>query len=373
MIVAGELSGDLHGASLIKELKRLQPELTIFGIGGDNMITEGMTAIFHIKKMAFLGFWEVLKHIPFVRKVQKELLDVIKKEEIKTVVLIDYPGFNLSLAKELKKKNIKVVYYISPQIWAWGKNRLAKIKKTVNKMLVVLPFEEDLYKKTDVDVEYVGHPLIEKLEQYNFLDQDDLYKKYKLNRHKDILLLLLGSRQHEVEQISQVVITTAHELAEKENLQIVIACASTIEEQVFSKILENKQVVITRENIYDFMKYAKFGIIKSGTSTLEAALLGLPMVIVYKTNWITYLIGKVLVTLDNIGLVNIVLGGKVVPEIIQHKLTVKKLLTESLKILNNKETYQCIVEKFSVLKTILGTKRASVNAANSILSLINEN
>jgi len=186
MIITGEVSGDLIGASLIKELKSLNPDLNIFGIGGDRMKEAGMNLIYHTDQMAFLGFVEVIKHLPFIHSVQKKLLNIIQSEKINCVVLIDYPGFNLSIAKKLNRLGIKVIYYVSPQIWAWAKGRVKKVKKFVNKMLVVFPFEVEFYEKEHVDVKYVGHPLVERIKQHKFLSKEELYTKFNLENGKEI-------------------------------------------------------------------------------------------------------------------------------------------------------------------------------------------
>ncbi len=190
MIIAGEASGDLHGAMLISELLTLNNRIKIYGIGGDRMIKAGMEILYHIKEMSFLGFTEVLTHLPFVRKVQSDLLRFVKEKGIKNVVLIDYPGFNLNFAGKLKKLEVKIIYYISPQIWAWGGRRINKIKKLINKVLVVFPFEEKMYRDAGVNVEFVGHPLLEQINAYNFLSKDELHSKYSLQHDKDLLLLL---------------------------------------------------------------------------------------------------------------------------------------------------------------------------------------
>lgn len=314
MIIAGEVSGDLHGASLIEELMKLDGNLEIYGIGGDRMQTAGMNLIYHINRMAFLGFIEVVKHIPFIKKVQHDLISVIKEKQIKNVVLIDYPGFNLSIAKKLKAMDINIIYYISPQIWAWGAGRIKKIKKLVSKMLVVFPFEEEIYKNAGVDVEFVGHPLPERINNYNFIPKDEFYNKFNLNDEKGILLILPGSRTHEVEKIFPEVIKAAERTADKFNLQVVIACSPNIDEKVFLKLSGRKKYSVIKGYTYELLKYARLGIVKSGTSTLEAGLFGLPMVIVYKTSYLTYLIGKNLIKVDNIGMANIITGEKLVPD-----------------------------------------------------------
>ncbi len=372
MIIAGEVSGDIHGASLIRELKKLDSSLEIFGIGGDLMKDAGMKIIYHINRMAFLGFVEVIKHIPFIRKVRNDLLEVIKEKNVKSVVLIDYPGFNLSIAKRVKRLGVKIIYYISPQIWAWGSGRINKIKNLVTKMLVVFPFEENLYKQAGVDVEFVGHPLPERIKNYKFLSKDELWDKFGLNKSKEILLILPGSRNQEVEKIFPDAIAAAEKLSSKFNLQVVTACSSNIDEKILSKISGSTNNKIIKGFTYDLLKYSKIGIVKSGTSTLEAALFQLPMVIVYKTNYLTYLIGKNLIKVDNIGMANIIAGEKVAPELIQNKADSNSIYYECEKILSDNEIYQSIKNKLSKVKDKLGTDGASARAAKAIYAILNE-
>ncbi|MGE5683458.1 MAG: lipid-A-disaccharide synthase, partial [Bacillota bacterium] len=201
LIISGEASGDLHGASLIRELRSKDPSINICGIGGNKMQSAGMELLYHINQMAFLGFVEVIRHIPFIKKVQNNILQEVIKRQIKTVVLIDYPGFNLNIAKKLKNLDVKIIYYISPQIWAWGQKRINKIKRLVDKMIVILPFEEKFFRQAGVDVEYVGHPLLEQIENYKYLSREELFNKFSLEKDKEILLLLPGSRQQEVKRI----------------------------------------------------------------------------------------------------------------------------------------------------------------------------
>lgn len=372
MIIAGEVSGDLHGASLISQLKKLDKDLKIYGIGGDRMKAAGMNIIYHINKMAFLGFAEVIKHLPFIRKVQKDLIKVVKDKKINSVVLIDYPGFNLSIAKKLKPIGINIIYYISPQIWAWGSGRMKNIKKLVNKMLVVFPFEEKLYKQAGVDVEFVGHPLLERINEYNFLSKEELYKEYNLQNNKEILLILAGSRNHEVEKIFPESIKAAEKLAEEFNLQIVAACSSNIDENIFFNITTIKNFKVIKDRTYDLLKYAKIGIIKSGTSTLEAGLFSLPMVIVYKTSYLTYLIGKKLVKIDSIGMANIIAGEKVAEELIQSDVTVDSIYRECKKILSDSSLYDSVKNKLKVIKGKLEPEGASLRAAKAIYCILNE-
>lgn len=372
LIIAGEASGDLHGAALIKELKKLDSDLNFYGIGGNKMKSNSMELIYHSDRMSFLGFVEVVKHLPFIRKVQKKLLDEVKIRKTKFAILIDYPGFNISIAKKLKALGIEIFYYISPQVWAWGKGRVKKIRKLISKMLVVFPFEENFYKEKSVDAEYIGHPLIRELNEYNYLSKNELIDKFGLLPDKDILLLLPGSRKHEVKDIFPAIYEAAKKIAQKFNFQIVVACASSVDESLLRETVKENDYKIVSGHTYDLMKHSKFGIIKSGTSTLEAGLLNLPMIIVYKASVLTYFIGKTLVKLDNIGIVNILLGKTLLPELIQNDVNSEKIFQEAEKILNNTEKYNSIKTELNKLHDILGNKNAAENAARIIYDLMNE-
>ncbi len=372
MIIAGEASGDLHGAALIKKLKYIDQSLEFIGIGGDKMIEAGLNAIFHIKKMAFLGLIEVIKHLPFIRHVQKKLIETVLSEKISTIILIDYPGFNLRIAKKLKKMGKKIIYYISPQVWAWGKRRMIKINKYVDKMIVVFPFEEYLYKEKNIDASYVGHPLIEHIENYNYISKNEFYNKFSLSKDKEILLLLPGSRKQEIKKIFPEVIEAAYRLAELFNLQIVVACADNINENIFYKLSNYKNYKIIKGYTYDLFKHSYFGIIKSGTSTLEAGYFNLPFIVVYATNILTYLIGRIFVQIDSIAMVNILLGEKVVDELIQSKMKSENIFSACYNILSNNEKYNRIKEKLSQIISILGEAGASEKAAKIIYSVLNE-
>jgi lipid-A-disaccharide synthase len=372
MIIAGEESGDMHGASLIKELKNIDPDINIFGIGGDKMIAAGMDAQFNIKQMAFLGFIEVIRHLPFINQVKRKLLKKIDEEYINTIVLIDYPGFNLNLAKQLHKSGKKLIYYISPQIWAWGQGRIRKIRKLIRKMIVVFQFEEGLYRNEHIDVEYVGHPLIEHIENYSFSSKDDLFKKLRLDKRKEILLILPGSRKHEIKKMFPECIEAAERITKEFNLQTVVACSENINESIFSNLSLNTNYTIAKGCTYDLMKYAAFGIIKSGTSTLEAGYFQLPFVVVYSTNILTYWLGKKVVKINNIAMANIILNENVVDELIQGDVNSVKIYQKCSAILKDKAIYNSIKLKLGKLKEKLGGTGASKKAAILIYKLLNE-
>ena len=372
LIIAGEASGDLHGSALINELKKIDSSINVFGIGGEKMKNSGMNILYSIDKLAFLGFTEVIKHIPFIKKVQREILRLVKEKEIKNAVLIDYPGFNLSLAKKLKASGLYLFYYISPQIWAWGSGRIKKIRLLINKMIVVFPFEEELYRKNNVNAEFVGHPLLERINEYDLFSKDEFYTKFNLDLTKDILLILPGSRENEITHIFPSAIKAAAKLSNEFNLQTIVACADNIDMNVFKVPGRKTDFKIIKGFNYDLMNLAKIGIIKSGTATLEAGLFSLPMVIIYKTSQLTYLIGKKLIKLDTIGMANIITGEKVVPELIQANANVENIYSECKKILSDLMLYSSIRSRLSLLKEKLGELGASRKAAQIISRTMNE-
>lgn len=372
LMVAGEASGDLHGASLIRELKKLDSSLKIFGIGGDKMQAEGMELIYHIDKMAFLGFVEVIKHLPFIKKVQRDLISEVRKQNVKKVVLIDYPGFNLSIAKKLKALELELIYYITPQVWAWGKDRVNKIRELFKKVLVVFPFEEKFFNEKNVDAQFVGHPLIQEIRGYDFISRNLLDNKFDLDPAKEILLILPGSRKQEVKSIFPEAIKASIKLAYELDMQIVVACSSNLDEKMFYQLTDVKDFKVIKDHTYDLLKYAKFGIVKSGTSTLEAGLMGLPMVIIYKTSFMTYAIGRTLVKIKNIGMANIVLDEQVVPELIQNKASAENIYDVAKNILSDEDLLNQIKIKLSRIKKVLGEKNAPENAAKIIYTFLNE-
>ncbi|MFH1198216.1 MAG: lipid-A-disaccharide synthase [bacterium] len=372
LIVAGEASGDLHGSSLIREMKKIDNNYEFLGIGGDRMIAAGLNAKYHIKDMAFLGFFEILKHLPFIRRVKNDLLKLVEVEGITSVILIDYPGFNLNIAGKLKERGVKIIYYISPQIWAWGKNRINKIKKLVDKMIVVFPFEESIYLKAGVDAEYAGHPLIAGINNYSFVPKEQFMIEQKLDNAKKILLVMPGSRLQEIKRIFPESIKAASRLAKEYNLQIVVACAQNLDENLFESFKAQFDFKVVKGFTYELLKYSHLGIIKSGTSTLEAGLFSLPCVVVYSTSWISYKIGKALIKVTNIAMANLILGETVMPELIQHDANENKIFEECKKLLDDDGIYDTMKKKLSGIREILKGENGSAKAAQIILSTINE-
>ena len=365
MIIAGEASGDLHGSGVVRELKRLNPRLEIFGVGGDKMRQEGMQLIYHVNELSFMGFAEVLKHLPVIQSVKRTLATVLRYRKPEVVLLIDYPGFNLRFARTAKQSGAKVVYYISPQVWAWHKSRIKKMRGVVDKMLVIFPFEVDLYHKEGLDAEFVGHPLLEVLR--SDLDRKGFFKRYGLDPKKRLLGLLPGSRKQEIEMIFPKMLKAARIVAGEEDMEIAVAVAPTLQERYFEAFYDLHGVHLIKGASYEVMEHADFALVTSGTATLETGLFGTPMVVVYKTSWPTYLIGRMLIRVKNIGLVNIVAGKQIVPELIQHRATAANLAKEALEILRNKRLLATIKEELSKVKGRLGEIGASRRVAERIL------
>jgi len=368
MIIAGEASGDLHGSGVVRELKRANPSIDIFGVGGDRMKQEGMRLIYHVNELGFMGFVEVIKHLPVIRSMKKTLETVLRHKKPDVVLLIDYPGFNLRFAKSAKRSGSKVVYYISPQVWAWHPSRVKKMRGIVDTMLVIFPFELDLYRKEGIDVEFVGHPLLEVLN--SDLDRKGFGKRYGLVADKKVLALLPGSRMQEIEMIFPEMLKAARTIAREEEMEIVLAVAPTLQEEHFRTFYNLEGIRIVKNASYEVMRNADFALVTSGTATLETGLFGTPMVVVYKTSWPTYLIGRLLIRLKNIGLVNIVAGKQIVPEFIQHRATATNLAREILGILRNEEALSAMRKELSAVRGKLGESGASSRVAQRILQIV---
>lgn len=269
MIIAGEASGDLHGAGVVRELKRLSPDVDVYGVGGDKMKREGMDIIYHLRELGFMGFMEVLKHLPFIKTMEYTLEQIVKFKKPDVLILIDYPGFNLRFARIAKRYGVKIVYYISPQVWAWHKSRLKKIRLLVDKMLVIFPFEEAFYRAEGIDAEFVGHPLLEVLESK--LDRKNFCKRFSLDQQKPIIALLPGSRKQEIDHIFPEMLSAARMISLQNDAQIVVGVAPTLEEEYFRTLYNIKDVHFIKGLTYEVMANADFAFVTSGTATLETA------------------------------------------------------------------------------------------------------
>jgi lipid-A-disaccharide synthase len=363
VIIAGEVSGDLHGSRLIAALKNLDPNLDIYGIGGDMMIQQGLNPLFHIKQMAFLGLWEVVKHLPFIKKVFQDMTELVKTIRPKAVILIDYPGFNLRFARKVYQLGIPVVYYISPQLWAWGKKRVFKIKKYIKRMIVIFPFEKDFYYSHGIDAEYVGHPIAD-----HYFDHVDP----KVTDKKNICLgLLPGSRRQELEHLLPDMIKTAKLLKNSSEVEhVYLLTVDTISRDVYMKYLgDNRFIQLYTSTPESFYNQLDAALVSSGTATLETGYFKVPMVIVYRVNSLTWFLARLLVKVKVIGLVNIVAEEKIAIELLQNDFNPSKARSELKRLLDPKVNAE-IREKLSVIKEKLGKPGAAERAAKTIYDLI---
>jgi lipid-A-disaccharide synthase len=371
LIIAGEASGDLHGSILVRELKKINPNLEIFGIGGDRMKREGVKLIFHIDKLSFMGFFEVIRKLGFVREVMKTMISVTETRRPHLTILVDYPGFNLRFAKKVKNLGIPVVYYISPQVWAWGGNRVKKMKNLIDKMMVIFSFEKEIYKRFNIDCEFVGHPLLEVTRP--ILSLEDFQNKFDIRKNDVVVGLLPGSRWQEVEKILPIMLESCKLLKPRiKNLKLLLGLAPTIKKEEMENLLKpaDFQAMIVENLTYDLMKHANFLLIASGSATLECAILGTPFLVLYKTSFWTYLVAKSLVSIPNIALANVVAGKRVVPEFIQSQAVPSRIAEEMYEILTDRERYKAIQNELKKVKEKLGEEGASKKAAQIVTEML---
>ena len=368
MMVAGEASGDLHGSGVVRELKKRVPSADVFGVGGDKMEAEGMELIYHVESLSFMGFVEVLKNISMIRSVEKKLERLLEQRKPEVVVLIDYPGFNLRFARKVKGRGIKVLYYISPQVWAWNKRRVKKMKGVVDKMDVVFPFEVDIYKREDIDVEFVGHPLAETLRSSS--SREDFFQKYHFDPGEKLLGLFPGSRPQEIKDILPTLVATASKLQQIHSVQVGVSVAPNLRLESYRRFTHgNSSITLIEGGTYDLMEHSDAVIVASGTATLESGWFGTPMIVVYRMSPVTFFIGRLLVKVPNIGLVNIVAGKSIVPEFVQHEMNPENLTNSISRILQDEAYAKAMRADLSIVKKRLGAPGASARVADGIIAL----
>ncbi|MDQ8143459.1 lipid-A-disaccharide synthase [Chryseobacterium sp. CFS15] len=361
-IIAGEASGDLHGSNLMKALKEKDSNAEFRFWGGDLMQKQGGTLVKHYRDLAFMGFLEVAMNLRTILNNIKICKDDIKNNQPDVLILVDYPGFNLRIAKFAKELGIKVVYYISPQLWAWKEGRVEIIKKYVDEMMVILPFEEDFYHKHDVKSHFVGHPLLDAISTLQDISVDDFKTENGLNE-KEIIALLPGSRKQEVEKMLEIMLSVRPHF---NNYQFVIAGAPSLEKEFYQKYVD-ENVHFVSNKTYDLLRCSKAALVTSGTATLETALLNIPEVVCYRGSKISYAIAKRLVkNIKYISLVNLIMDREVVKELIQSELNTKNLVKELNFIIKGEKRSE-MLQDFKLLREKLGGKGASKNAADVIL------
>jgi lipid-A-disaccharide synthase len=368
-IIAGEASGDLHASNLMKELKLADHAAEFRFWGGDLMQQQGGQIVKHIKDLAFMGFFEVIMNLRTILSNIKFCKQDIISYQPDAVIMVDYPGFNLRIAKFLKIHNIPVLYYISPQIWAWKASRVHQIKRDVTKMYTILPFEKAFYKKFEVDVNFVGHPLIDAIDHFKQNDAKDkgLFKQINDLDERPIIAVLPGSRVQEIKLKLPIMLKAVENL---KDYQVIIAAAPSISKELYGKYINGKQnIKIIYKDTYNILNQSSCAIVTSGTATLETALFKVPQVVCYKSSWISYQIAKKLIKVKYISLVNLILNKEAVKELIQNDLTPKKIKLELDLILNSSKR-ESILECYNNLEEKCGGIGASKITANEMLKTI---
>jgi len=372
LIVSGEPSGDLHASNLVNNLKALNPGIGFFGMGGSLSKAAGVDIVFDITELALIGYIEVVKNIIVVGKAYKSILARMDLERPDLAILVDYPGFNLRLANELKKRSVPIVYYISPQVWAWGRDRVSIIKRCVKKIIVFFKFEEELYKTYGVDAEFVGHPLLDTVK--TTLPKNEVLKRYALAEGKTTIALLPGSRKNEVKAILPVMAKAAKIIKDRlGTAQFIVSKHPAIPIELYEEAVKDagQEFKFAEGDTYNIVGAADFAIVTSGTATLETGIIGTPLLITYKTSLITYLAYLFVRSIGFVGLVNIVANKEVAPELLQFDANPEKIAAKVVEIVSSAGKMAAMREELGRVKDSLGSPGASLRAARSILRLLN--
>ena len=371
MIVAGEASGDLHGSNLVKAIHCIDPQIRFYGIGGEKLRSAGVEIVSDLSEMAVVGLTEVLSKLGFILGVRRKLKKILQEKQTDLLILIDYPDFNLSLAKEARKNGVKVFYYISPQVWAWRKRRIYKIAKLVDRMAVILPFEAAIYEGVKLDVSFVGHPLLDAIKKKYTCEE--ALKKFDLREGTTTVGILPGSRDSEVKRLLPAMLKAAEILEDRlPSVQFVLPLAGTLDYDFVAGIVDRSSanVKIIKDNVYDVIGLSDIAMVASGTATLETAFLGIPMIIVYKISTLSYLIGRAIINVDNIGLVNIIAGKTVVPELVQGDANPERMADEVYDILTSGARMNEMKRDLIDVSKKLGGPGASKRAAELVCEMI---
>lgn len=371
VIIAGEASGDLHGAKLVNAMRAIDDDLFFCGIGGDALKKAGVRILFDASRLSVVGITEVFSKIPSIYNGIALVKRLIKSLSPDLLILIDFPDFNLHIAKTAKKNNIPVLYYISPQIWAWRRGRVKKIAKRVDHVAVILPFEEKYYKQHAVPVTFVGHPLLD-IDCTESETRPDKKKKYAC-----VIGILPGSRNSEISKNLSVMIEAAGMLNHRiKNLKVVVSIAKSVDktyaEEIVKKHNKNLNIEINTKSVRSILKRCDFVIAVSGTVTLEAAICGVPMIIVYRLSLLSYMLGKRLIKVKNIGLANLIAGKCIVPELVQANASPENIADVAFKIYSNPELQNDIRKDLVGVKKILGGKGASKRTARIAIDMLNK-
>ena len=373
LLVAGEVSGDLHGSRLVEAIQSIDPEIQFFGVGGEGLKRVGMKLLYPSQSLSVVGITEVLLKLRPILRALRGLKKSLDRERPDLIILIDFPDFNLRLAKIAHRRGIPILYYVSPQVWAWRPKRIKLIARLVKKMIVLFPFEVPLYEAAGVDVEWVGHPLLDTVRPA--LSKEKAFEQFGLDPNRRTIGLLPGSRIHEIERLLPPLLASAHLLQEEiPDLQFVIPLAPGIPKTILSPWMKNISVPVTVVEgfTYDVMNLSELLIAASGTVTLEGAILRKPMIIIYKVSLPSSWIARVLIRVDHIGLVNLVAEKEIAPELLQRDANPKRISNEALRILRDPLLSRKMVESMGEVRQKLGEPGAAQRAAHIVLSLMKE-
>ncbi|MDT8323452.1 MAG: lipid-A-disaccharide synthase [Bacteroidota bacterium] len=360
MLIAGEASGDQYGARVIRAFRRRHPDAVFFGIGGDLMQAEGMELLYHIRDTAIMGFVEVVRHYPFLKEMFRSCQDAYRDRGARAAVLIDYPGFNLRLAEKVKEMGGRVLYYISPQVWAWGSHRAKKMKKLVDHLAVVFPFEEEIFTAHDIPTTFVGHPLLEILEHS---DRREFLRSWQLPEDRPLLALLPGSRKQEIQRLLPAMLEAAAALREKTGCSVAVGAARQPDALYEKWMQAYPDIPLLRDATHALMQHAYAAVVASGTATVETAYYETPMVIVYRASTLNYQIGRHLVQVPNIGMANILAGKRIVPELLQSDVTPYYITSYTLHYFTDTAQYENTRQELRRVKEMMGTPGASERVA----------
>lgn len=359
-IIAGEESGDIHGSFLVKELKKIDPKLNFIGHGGDKMQLAGVEIVEHILKLSLVGFTEVIKHLPYIKRVMDDTIKLIRKTNPTRIILIDYPGFNLRLAEKIYKLNIPITYFILPQVWAWKENRVNKLKKYTDQALSIIPFEKDWFKNKSMDVAFVGHPFADM--EMPTISKNEYFTLHSLEKDKPLLTLLPGSRQQEIDRHWPIFLQTIQTLRNTfPDLQYLVGKAPNI-------TLSNVPpfVKIEKRNSQLALLHGTAGIVASGTATLEALVFKLPIIVCYKSSAITYWIGKRLSKVTYLSLTNLIANRIIVHEFIQNDMNAKAMVKSIIPLLSNTPEREKVLSNYLAVNSKLGKPGVYQRAAKLI-------
>lgn len=366
-IIAGEASGDLHASNLVAEIKKKDKKAEFRGFGGDLMKAQGVELVKHYRMMAYMGFVEVVvnlrKVLGNIAQCKKDIIDY----QPDVVILVDYPGFNFRIADFAHRQGFKVVYYISPQVWAWKRRRVRKIKASVDKMLVILPFEEEFYRRYGVDVTYVGNPLLDELAKFGTANRSIFLRRNSLGEKREIIALLPGSRKQEIKRVLPVMLKVVSHFPD---YQFVVAGVSSIDMNLYKSIIGNADVFLVENQTYELLQNSSAALVTSGTATLETALFSVPEVVCYKATGFSYRLAKWMIKVRFISLVNLVMDKEVVKELIQGELTESNAVAELDQLLHNGKRQRRMLEDYEELKDKLGNVGASEKAAEVVIGTL---